>query len=980
MVKPICDAHNNYPLFEAVKNDETNRVTNVLIIYGIDVNRRNEDGDTARHIAIRNKTFKNVISILGFAKPDLDIWNKKKLLPRYQPELKSFGKKYGDHSYLFEEDLIYDEIGDYERVYSGFGKKKKSYSRTSFSGMNDDGEDSLCCINTKPIMEPNGKFPDSWSATLRVSVGTLKALLESGKDSVLAARLLTANATAPHPPVSIKISKLKIPRYEEVELEGLQDELKMGSLNAEWVVYRGKSLSTSSRRKSNAAKGGDEGEGLRRFSTKRMNRLTFRKSFKDRESNDSNDEASDLQSEAENSTALVQSPTTMPPNDSLNAQMNLKDTSEFPQEQKGKSKSNSPKKKLVDGFRKRTLGKSLTAPILFNIKDIAKSTKSSVPFVNIVNRRKSVDDTAPPVSTSSQTDPAITVTSPDELPEQFTEESDNDDDKVEIEGEIRPTDKKVIMYIHGGAYFVCSRKTYRILTSKLAKLSGARVLAIDYRLSPEFVFPCALHDVISAYRYLVNPPPPQPGFAALKYSPENITIMGDSAGGNLAFALALWLRQNGLRYNLPMPAGIAGLSPWVDLTHSQPSHILNGDYDYLPYQSRDPKYINENRNHYYTADNSYLNNPLVSPLYANINDERFSMSERAKTVSAKLSRHYDEPESQSGLDFTSPDNSISQPPDAMQLLPPILCQVGSAERLFHENLMFVAKTLEKTPSPVLLEVYEDMIHVHQMFPFEPLGNKAIKQLAAFVNAVCLDSTKNHAPAAAPPLPPSLPSSINSHRFIRHHVKFLNNPSAKCPMIPLETHPLEIIKEGERLLSELKSRSTQINIGGVTLGGNNGSKKKSKFKNRAIVVKMLLKKGVKLGKPDSVKTESTSDAVTAAESSSLLRTFSGPKMRGVWDLNAEPNSDTDFTDDDILDNEMDLRRPEFDNLNEYPQVDIDENLRNAPEELALDVAIDPELESVSQSLSSKEQKRVASGVRLFLGAFLSRSNAQPNARL
>ena len=72
---------------------------------------------------------------------------------------------------------------------------------------------------------------------------------------------------------------------------------------------------------------------------------------------------------------------------------------------------------------------------------------------------------------------------------------------------------------------MCSRKTHRQVTWRLAKYASARVLAIDYRLAPEHVFPAALHDMVSAFLNLIDPK--HQGHA---YKPEQIVFMGDSAG------------------------------------------------------------------------------------------------------------------------------------------------------------------------------------------------------------------------------------------------------------------------------------------------------------------------------------------------------------------------------------------------------------------------------------------------------------------
>lgn len=109
----------------------------------------------------------------------------------------------------------------------------------------------------------------------------------------------------------------------------------------------------------------------------------------------------------------------------------------------------------------------------------------------------------------------------------------------------------VVLYVHGGGYVACSAATHRPVTAALARLTGRRVLAVDYRLAPEHRFPAALDDVVAAYRWLLDSGVPAASVAAA----------GDSAGGGLALALAARARAEGL----PAPACVVALSPWTDL-------------------------------------------------------------------------------------------------------------------------------------------------------------------------------------------------------------------------------------------------------------------------------------------------------------------------------------------------------------------------------------------------------------------------------
>lgn len=109
-----------------------------------------------------------------------------------------------------------------------------------------------------------------------------------------------------------------------------------------------------------------------------------------------------------------------------------------------------------------------------------------------------------------------------------------------------------VLYFHGGGYVVCSPRTHRPITSRLAVDTGLPVLAPRYRLAPEHPFPAALEDGLAAYQWLLRRGLP----------PDRIVFAGDSAGGHLAASLTGELCRTGR----PTPAGLVLFSPWVDLT------------------------------------------------------------------------------------------------------------------------------------------------------------------------------------------------------------------------------------------------------------------------------------------------------------------------------------------------------------------------------------------------------------------------------
>jgi monoterpene epsilon-lactone hydrolase len=117
---------------------------------------------------------------------------------------------------------------------------------------------------------------------------------------------------------------------------------------------------------------------------------------------------------------------------------------------------------------------------------------------------------------------------------------------------------RLIIYYHGGGFFLFSAKTYRVTTSNLARAAGVAVFAPDYRLAPENPAPAAHDDALGVYR------------CALKngYAPEKTALAGDSAGGNLALATAVRARDAGL----PQPAALVLFSPWLDFAETGASY------------------------------------------------------------------------------------------------------------------------------------------------------------------------------------------------------------------------------------------------------------------------------------------------------------------------------------------------------------------------------------------------------------------------
>ncbi len=162
-----------------------------------------------------------------------------------------------------------------------------------------------------------------------------------------------------------------------------------------------------------------------------------------------------------------------------------------------------------------------------------------------------------------------------------------------------PRRGRALLYLHGGGYICGAPRSHRALTTRLAKKLNIPVFALDYRLAPEHPFPAALEDAETAYAWLLR----ERGLR-----PDRIWLAGDSAGGGLALALLLRLKQKGL----PMPAAAALFSPWADLALRGASYRENIGHCawFMPAQMRMAARL--------YAGSAALDDALVSPLHGDL--------------------------------------------------------------------------------------------------------------------------------------------------------------------------------------------------------------------------------------------------------------------------------------------------------------------------------------------------------------------------
>ncbi len=154
-------------------------------------------------------------------------------------------------------------------------------------------------------------------------------------------------------------------------------------------------------------------------------------------------------------------------------------------------------------------------------------------------------------------------------------------------------DRRVYLDIHGGEFIFGAGDCCRAMAIGTATRVGARVWAVDYRMPPDHPFPAGLDDCLTVYQALLA-----------DHQPEQIIVGGASAGGNLAAALVLRARDEGL----PMPAAAVLMTPGVDLTASGDSLQTNLGLDPLITTSGSPAFG------MYAAGHD-LRDPYVSPLF-----------------------------------------------------------------------------------------------------------------------------------------------------------------------------------------------------------------------------------------------------------------------------------------------------------------------------------------------------------------------------
>ena len=226
-------------------------------------------------------------------------------------------------------------------------------------------------------------------------------------------------------------------------------------------------------------------------------------------------------------------------------------------------------------------------------------------------------------------------------------------------------DSPVILFIHGGGFVFPQSPLHRVMLAKLTHDIKGRTFMADYRLAPEYPFPAGLDDCLAAYQHLIDE-----GIA-----PQRITVMGDSAGGNLTLAMLIALRDRGM----PLPGLGVTISAPTDMTLDNPSH---GSPDDILH----PRSVERFSRSYVAGQDA--RNPLISPLFADLHD-----------------------------------------------LPPLILHAGGDEALAMDSERF-AEAAKAAGVNVTLRIYPRMWHVWQLAPELPQARQSLAEIAEAVRSTC----------------------------------------------------------------------------------------------------------------------------------------------------------------------------------------------------------------------------------------------------
>lgn len=197
-----------------------------------------------------------------------------------------------------------------------------------------------------------------------------------------------------------------------------------------------------------------------------------------------------------------------------------------------------------------------------------------------------------------------------------------------------------LLYLHGGGFTVGSHISHRRIAADLAKFSGTSVLNVNYRLAPEHVYPAQLEDAVQAYEWMLDNGPTGTGPAS------STVVAGDSAGGGLALALLLSLRDSGER----TPNAAVTFSAWTDMAVQGKSVVTRAACDPiitsgLSLQMAAKSYLGGADARTPKASPAYADFTGLPPLYLNVGDnevlldDTLSVAAQASSAGVSVTLH-----------------------------------------------------------------------------------------------------------------------------------------------------------------------------------------------------------------------------------------------------------------------------------------------------------------------------------------------------
>ncbi|KAF9206330.1 hypothetical protein BGZ49_002620 [Haplosporangium sp. Z 27] len=289
----------------------------------------------------------------------------------------------------------------------------------------------------------------------------------------------------------------------------------------------------------------------------------------------------------------------------------------------------------------------------------------------------------------------------------------------------------VLFYIHGGGHVFCSPTFHRqLITRMLLEFGpGARAYVVDYRLAPEDPFPAAIHDVYAAYLYLTQPNHEaitlchsgrENEHPSLPIDPKDIILAGDSAGAGVAIALQLYLRDYinpSIQQKLVVPPVTVLLSAWTDISTSMPAATSKHSYCYTPSPMGVNPFLDQET--FYSFPKFNFARTYLCGDSGLVPNERNSAG---KYMEWEWYRHLAQ----------HPLVSPVYTADLSGIESSTILQTGTFDRLADDTRLYAHKLGEANPNErVRMEVYQDMVHVHQFFEFLPAADKAMQSIVSF---------------------------------------------------------------------------------------------------------------------------------------------------------------------------------------------------------------------------------------------------------